>query len=430
MSELHKQESEFSRLLQRLPPDDLPRPEHADYLRKQMLARYDRAKRVDAASPWWKYALLQGSEIMRRPVSRLIVATAACLILAAWLLLPGGQSDAWAFNRIVATIAQAKTARFKMEVSVEGQPKQTFQAWFQAPAKYRQEVGAIVNIVDLDTGKFVTLIPQQKMVMVMNMKGTPKGPPFDKIPGNYFDEVRRLLEEKRAAKNDKFERLPEKEFDGKKAVGFRSDTATASVTLWGDPKTGLPVRIESVWSGIPHTEVIMTDFQMNVELKASLFDQTPPADYKVQSIDVDASEPREQDLVTAFKTCAEISAGDFPDAMDTVSVQKLVIKFAMKNMGKNVSDEKIQGLMKDSIKIGRGFQFALQLPESAEATYAGKDAKQGERDRPIFWYKPQGATKYRVIFADLAAGDADAAPKVAGAKRIEKAGKTHKPADK
>ena len=43
----------------------------------------------------------------------------------------------------------------------------------------------------------------------------------------------------------------------------------------------------------------MSSFEFNVALKDSLFDLTPPADYKLQSLDVDASEAREQDLVTA-----------------------------------------------------------------------------------------------------------------------------------
>jgi hypothetical protein len=175
----------------------------------------------------------------------------------------------------------------------------------------------------------------------------------------------------------------------------------------------------------------MSHFEMNVDLKESLFDQTIPEGYKVQSIDVDASPSQEKDLVQAFKACSAIGGGEFPETMDTAGVTALVTKYAVSRAkAKDLTDEMMQQLMKDSINIGRGFQFGLQLPESAEATYAGKGVKLGAKDRPIFWYKPEGSKKYRVIDADLTVHDADAAPKVEGAQRIEKASKTPRPAGK
>ena len=67
------------------------------------------------------------------------------------------------------------------------------------------------------------------------------------------------------------------------------------------------------------------------------------------------------------------------------------------------------------LNIGRGISFASELPDSADAHYAGKGVKRDEPDRPIFWYKPEGSEKYRVIYADLSVKDADAAPEIAGA---------------
>ena len=80
--------------------------------------------------------------------------------------------------------------------------------------------------------------------------------------------------------------------------------------------------------------------------------------------------------------------------------------------------------MKQLFDIGRGFQFALGLPESADAHYAGKGIKRDAKNTPIFWYKPKDAKTYRVIFADLSIQDADAPPRVDGATRLEKAGKS------
>jgi outer membrane lipoprotein-sorting protein len=418
MAELHEQESEFSRLLEGLSVDDAPRSEQAERLRQLVLARFDEGA---PASPWWKRALNEGRHIMRRPIPRLIAGAAACLAVLTWLLLPGGPSTAQAFNRFVEALVKAKTAKFDMEVTMEGQPKRKFKAFYLAPGKFRQELGFMINVSDLAAGKMVSLMPSQKRALVMNLKGAPK----EKLAYNHFERVRELLSGSRDAKDSKYERVGEKEIEGKRAVGFRYDSPVATITLWGDPKTGLPVRIENVWSGIPRTEVVMSDFEINVDLNESLFDVTPPADYNVQSFDVDASESREQDVVQAFKACSEIGAGDFPDTLDTAGVTKLIIKYEM-SQGKNFSEEKVQQLMKESIKIGRGFQFAMELPESAEAHYAGKGVKRDAKNRPIFWYKPAGANRYRVLYADLTFRDADAPPQVAGAVRIEKASKGSK----
>jgi len=424
MTEFDEQECEFSRLLERVPCDDAPCDEHRDRLREEALARFDLAERIRAARPRWKRAFIKGRELMRRPIPRLIAVSAVCTAVASvWLLVPGQQSTAQAFNKLAETIVLAKTARFQMEVSVEGQPKQKFNSYYLAPGKFRNEfpVFGMVTIADWPAGKLEQIMPAMKRVMVMNFKGVEKDKKFQ----SQFEQLYDLLSKSRDAKESHYQRLGEKEIDGRHVVGFRYDTPAAMVTLWGDPKTGQPVRIESVWSGIPQTEATMTDFQINVELKPSLFDMTPPAGYKVQSIDIDIAKPSEQALIKALKTTAEVGGGQFPDSLDTAGINKMIIGYALRR-GKNISDDDIQGLMKESIVMGIGIQFALDLPESADAHYAGKGVKRDAKARPIFWYKPEGATRYRVINADLTVKDTENAPQIAGAQRIEKTGQAAK----
>jgi outer membrane lipoprotein-sorting protein len=421
MTEYHDQESEFARLLRGMPFDDAPRPEAAANLREQVLARFDAAGQAEPILPWWQRAWVEGRTIMRRPISRLIAGTAACLaVLAAGWLLLGRASDAQAFDRLATAIVNAKTAQFRMEVKIEGQAPQTFKAGYLAPGKYRMETGSLVSLSDFTAGKMVTLMPAEKRAMILNLKGDPKQ---KQTCDSYFERLRELLAHRRDAKDKEYLPLGEKEIDGRRVVGFRYDSPTATVTLWGSAKTGLPVRIESDWRGVAQAQVVMSDFEVNVDLKESLFDLEPPADYKVQSLDVDTTPSREQDLVRAFKTCSELSGGEYPDTLDMAGLNKLFLRYTMSHV-KDISEEKVQGLMKEAVKIGRGFQFAFELPASAEATYAGKGVKRDAKDRPIFWYKPEGSKKYRVLQADLTLREADTAPQVAGAKRIEKAGKT------
>jgi len=55
---------------------------------------------------------------------------------------------------------------------------------------------------------------------------------------------------------------------------------------------------------------------------------------------------------------------------------------------------------------------------ASEVHYAGANARLGERDRPIFWYKPIGSEAYRVIYADLSVRDTNEAPKIPDAIRV------------
>ena len=101
--------------------------------------------------------------------------------------------------------------------------------------------------------------------------------------------------------------------------------------MWGDAKTGDPIRIEATSSGVPRTEVVMSEFEMNVDVEAGQFSLEVPKDYKVQSFDIDASAPREEDLVKSLRFCAEMSGGDFPDSLDTQSVTKVIIASVLKS---------------------------------------------------------------------------------------------------
>lgn len=365
---------------------------------------------------------------MRRPVPRLIAVGTACFIIAAvWLLVPGRQSTAQAFNKLAETLITARTARFQMEVDVEGQPKQKFQSFFFAPARFRNELALtrVVTIVDWSVGKIMTVIPATKQVVVMNIHGEAGKEKFQ----SQFDRLRELLSKSRDAKEDQYQRLAEKEIDGHRAVGFRYDSPAATVTLWGDAETGQPIRIETLWSGIPRTEATMTDFEINIDLKDSLFDLTPPAGYKVQSLNFDIHKPTERDLVDAFKVASDIGGGEFPDSLDTTGVSRLIIKYTMSHLAKP-SEDATQRLMKQAMTMGLGFQFALELPETSDTHYAGKGVKRNAKDRPVFWYKQQGTGPYRVIYADLSVKEVAEAPATQGAMRIQKASKTTKPTPK
>ena len=57
-------------------------------------------------------------------------------------------------------------------------------------------------------------------------------------------------------------------------------------------------------------------------------------------------------------------------------------------------------------KYMQGMMFYNMLSSQNDSHYVGGGVKLGTPDRPIFWYKPTGADKYRVIYADLSVKEA------------------------
>jgi outer membrane lipoprotein-sorting protein len=410
----HDPEADFERQLRAVPADDVPRPEHRDALRERALAAFDGAVQSRRQQAPQIRILFWGKAVMKHPMSR--YAAAACVVAAlAWLLVPGS-GTASAFEKIVEAVVSAKSARFHMDVNVEGQAKQSADAMFLAPAKYRMELGKIVSLTDFEAAKMVTLIPDQKQAVVFNLKHAPQGQAaLDQI--NHFERLRQLLQDQ---KPPAYERLGEKTIDGHKAQGFRLVSPVGTTKLWGDAQTGDPVRIETVYTGIPLTEVVMTKFEMNVDLKPDLFATDIPKEYKVKSFDIEASKPEEEDFVQSLRICADLSGGSFPDALDTQSVMKLMIAAALGQAKDGPKEEDVDRLMKQSFAIGRGFQFALTLPAAADAQYAGKGVKKDTPNRPIFWYRPEGSQRYHMLDATLTVRDVGAAPQVDGAVPLYK----------
>ena len=302
------------------------------------------------------------------------------------------------------------------------------QSYYLAPGKTRDETDRSVDILDTEAGTRVVLTPDEKQAVVVNYINRRKKPHKPRLM-DIFEQMEDLLAQTRDAKQGEFKQLGEKEIDGRHAIGFSYDSPMQSLTLWGDPATGLPVLVEIVWNGSPKNVVTMSHFELNETLDPALFDTTPPADYKVQTFDVDMSKPTEAALIDALRLTADLNDGVFADQLEG----GLVIKQAMsdeqalglgrKQASGNETDkskETAPDVTARSITVARGVGFALELRDSADAHYAGKGVKHGEPDRPIFWYKPESAKTYRVIYADLTVKDAETAPEVVGAVRLEK----------
>jgi hypothetical protein len=154
----------------------------------------------------------------------------------------------------------------------------------------------------------------------------------------------------------------------------------------------------------------MSDIEFDVPLDESLFTVDPPEAYKTTTIPIDATPATEQDFIASLRRLTDASDGEFPASLDGPGIAGAMVKLLK---GKDQKE-----LMTEGVAVGRGLTFAISQPTDADAHYAGKGMKRTSAKAPIFWYKPAGSEKYRIVFSDLSTGEADKAPDAPGAIRL------------
>jgi len=348
--------------------------------------------------------------IMRSPVSR--IAAAAIFVLAITgfaMLFQGSGGAAFAFDDFAAPILEAKTVKCKMTIEMKGPPARTMTSEVMVLDGFRMrqvmelpdmpelpDKTKVVTIEDSRQGKSLLLVPASKTATVRTSTKNRK----DKTPesGSLFTVLRlfQLVEEKPDAVEH--ESLGEKEIDGRKVVGFHISSPVGDLILWGDPETGLPVRVETT-SGIEGSvKATFTDFAFNVDLDESLFSLEPPAGYTVtvQNVKTDHSSEEEKDLIETFREYNRLFDGAFPDSLDflttatsfgkkaglRMSIQQMWADFAP-GKGKP-NEEQMRKLEELMLKLTEGKPNEEQTKEIAEQieeyieTQTQKTAEVGE----------------------------------------------------
>ena len=197
-------------------------------------------------------------KIMRSPVTKL--AAAAVIIIAASIGLNQIISTTPAFAEIIRPLLTAQTATFKMTMALENGPTQNFDCMFMEPMHMRQISSDAIVISNLQEGKILTLMPEQKKAMVMEMENMPENE--DQSELNMFHGIRKHIQEAQETEDESVSFLGEKEINGMKTIGYHVQRLGVDITVWADPKTKLPVQMENKMGPVSYT---MTDIVFNVE---------------------------------------------------------------------------------------------------------------------------------------------------------------------
>ncbi len=284
-----------------------------DRLRRRLPEIFDRTQAESARPTFLTRCSTNWRWIMRSPVSRAAAATIFVLAIGGVALWFHGTGTTPAFADFVKPILEAKTAKFKIttEMEMNGQAiTTTAEVMVLDATRSRQEMempdkSKIVMIFDYGRGKSLTLVPASKQAIVLTMTKLPKGKiPIDKDPLGW---LRLLLLDARDKPDVKREPLGEKEIDGRRVVGFRVNTNGTVMSLWGDPKTGLPVRAEVTMTMFANAKMTLSDFVFNLDMDELLFSTEPPAGYTIQNMGkIDLCPAEEKDLIETFREYSQL----------------------------------------------------------------------------------------------------------------------------
>jgi hypothetical protein len=340
--------------------------------------------------------LLIWRTIMRSRITKF--AAAAAIIVAALLGIhfignPLGSNVT--FAQVIQPILNAQTAVLDIIVGNELDNGPVIHDMVMGSRIRRTLSNApdVVSIIDLGSGKILVLIAPTKEAVYIDLKGLPSIP-------NYMERLRNVIAGLQEHPQFKVEKLGERDIAGQRLIGFRAKHPKAEITIWADPETALPVRIEQ---NEGQMNVICKNIQFDLAMEESLFSMDVPEGYKLQQTEIDLQGSTEQDFIEGLRVRAEVlGAGQLPDSVAVEDYIKEAPAIG-KKLGELGLSEKEQADL--GMKLGRHLLFIRFFKGEGEWHYAGKGVKLGEADKAIFWYQPKDSPTYRVIYGDLSVKD-------------------------
>jgi len=332
---------------------------------------------------------------MHNPTTRYASAAAIVIAVLAGLYVIGGPFGASVtFAQAIQPILDARTLIFDVIIGDEETSPVMHET--VVGSRIRRTTSNLENmtlVIDLDSAKMLVLDESGKTATYADIKGSLR----DRTQ-NYVVFLRNAVNGLEHA--SQIEALGEQEVEGRTAVGFTARGSNEQVTVWADPQTAHPIRIE-LQAG--RLSAVFKNFDFDTPVPDALVSMDVPAGYTLQETKIDLTGATEDDFIDGLRTWAEVLRdGSFPDTVGTQSAMKQVPALGMKLGSQGLSQEEAT---KRAMAFARGMLFLQQLEVKGKWHYAGKGVKLGDTEKVIFWYQPKGSKTYRVVYGDLTVKD-------------------------
>jgi len=333
--------------------------------------------------------------IMKNPITKL--AAAAVIIVAVSLVVyfvgnPFGSNVT--FAQVIQPILNARTVVLDFIAGPEGKGPVIHDIIVGNRIRRTISNMETIMIIDLDSARMLTLDPPSKGAAYIDIQG-----PLQEGTKNLIDFVRKTITNLRDLPVQK---LGQHNIDGRNAIGFQASGPNEKVTIWADPQTAKPIRIELLLA--QKSLYILKNIEFDVPVDDSLVCMEVPAGYTLSKTEVNLRDFTEKDFIEALRMWADLLLdGNFPENINVEDFLKLTPLVGEKIRQLNVSD--VEGT-RLGMTFGRGIIFFQQLdPYGIDWHYAGKGVKLGDANKAIFWYRPKDSQSYRVIYGDLSVKD-------------------------
>lgn len=284
-------------------------------------------------------------------------------------------------------VASSPSMSWSMKVMIDNQ-------WMRYEMEAPQ--GAPTMIFSQEHWQLLSLLPGQKQAVLIDLSKYP-----DKRPEDLVESIRNVIEELQNDPNATIEQLANTVVDGRDVIVFKANNECDETTVWADPETLLPVRLELIQNDM---RTVCTNFQFDIELDPSLFSQEIPAGYSTASVQLEF-EGTEEDLVEGLRIWAQIlEDNQFPKDLSGTAYMNAMpgLREKFRNGTLQLS---AQQKMDMGLKIHTSNQFIMSLKPEQDWQYVGAGVPFGDANRPVCWYKPVGSETYRVIYGDLSGKD-------------------------
>jgi outer membrane lipoprotein-sorting protein len=378
-------------------------------------------------------------KIMKSRITRL-AAAAAVIIVAILLALdyPGLQIRLTtpAFGDMIEQISKARSVTYKQTIySEEGRGSTTIHMVTEDGRKRWEKPGCGIAIYNRNRSKQLRLSPKSKTGMIVYKVGRHRG----KGLVNHLDWLSNVHKESGQLTG-------QEEIDGKTRNVFVVEEDFRKTTIWVDPETDLPMRVERVWlppdpskditvpvmsldekdfggkhdirtisitgDGVQrkHT-IVWNDFVWNPDLDDALFSLDPPEDYSIEEFLHDISDTDEDGLINALAFWTEMSGGLFPFNINELGDPNKVKPMLIEKFDRDGDPkEEFDQAMKQMNALLQGLWFAQKCKVQSNWHYTGRNVRLGESDKRICWWKSEDSDTFRVIYGDLSLADFNEAP--------------------
>jgi hypothetical protein len=330
--------------------------------------------------------------IMKSPVTKITVAAAIIIIAVIIGINPFGNTVTWA--QVIEPILNARTVIFDLILGADDTGIVSHEI-VVGPLMRRtmSNMPNMTMIIDTDNEKLLALDTEAKTAAYADISGD-----LGERHRSFIKFVRQII---RQLQEGQVEQLGERVIDGQKAIGFVGKGQNEAVTIWADPKTALPIRIEAQIG--QELSFAMKNFEFDADVDESLVSMDVPDGYTLEKKELELGNASEEDFVESLRIWAEIIGdGTFPDSIGTQSAMAQMPTLVQKVSAMQVSEEKGTEI---GMSFAKGMLFHQTLESQGHWKYAGAGVKLGDAEKAIFWYQPKGSDTYRVIYGDLSVKD-------------------------